>query len=358
MDRKIIHIDMDAFFASIEQRDHPELRGKPVIIGGNPERHGVVSTCSYEARAYGVHSAMPMVRALRFCPGGVFLEGDMRRYKAVSEQLRGILSAATELVEPVSIDEAYLDVTRNRYDEKSATRLAQRLQREIFEELHLTASAGVSYCKFLAKVASDQRKPAGLFVIRPDQAEEFLEHLPIEKFHGIGRVTAARFKELGVHTGRDLKRLSREALASEFGKTGEYFYAIVRGIDPRPVEPVWARKSFGRETTLTPDLVKMSDIRITLRSLALKVGKLLAAENVSGRTVTVKVRYPDFRTVTRSQTVTVPLRDGAAIAELALALLARTEAGTLPVRLLGVTVSNPPEENTPGSAVQPELPFD
>lgn len=341
--RKIIHLDMDAFFAAIEQRDHPELRGRPVIIGGDPARHGVVSTCSYEARSYGVHSALPMKIALRRCPGGVFLEPNLRKYREVSHQIREIFTRYTPRVEPVSIDEAYLDVTENLLGERSATRLARRLQREIFETVGLTASAGVSYNKFLAKVASDWRKPAGLSVIPPEAAPAFLESLPVEKFHGIGQVTAEKLRTMNIRTGRELKALSREHLVRLFGKVGDYYYQIVRGIDPRPVEPEWARKSIGREVTLAPDLTELRDIRILARTLSRKVARLLEAQRLAGRTVTLKVRYPDFRTVTRSRSLPLPVADGAVIGEIAVALLARTEAGTQPVRLLGVTVSNFPE---------------
>ena len=352
--RKIIHIDMDAFFASVEQRDRPELRGVPVIVGGPAEKRGVVSTCSYEARAFGVHSAMPMKTAQRLCPQAAVLEGDYAKYRAVSEEIRAIFFEYTDLVEPVSIDEAYLDVTENRKGNPSATRLARELQRRIFETTRLTASAGVSYNKFLAKVASDLHKPAGLTVIRPDQAEAFLDALPVEKFHGIGRVSAAKLRSMNVKTGRDLRQLDLPVLTSLFGKIGGFYYSIVRGIDDRPVDPADERKSVGKETTLAEDCTDPRRLRILLRTLSLKVARILQNKALAGRTVTVKIRYGDFRTVTRSASFHHPTRDGAEIGEIALALAAKTEWTTRPVRLVGVTVGNFPP---PGGAVQLEFDF-
>ena len=244
--RKIIHIDMDAFFASIEQRDRPGLRGLPVIVGGSAERRGVVSTCSYEARAFGVHSAMPMRTAQRLCPQAVYLEVDMKKYRNESARIREIFYSVTDLVEPVSIDEAYLDVTENKRSESSATRLARAVQREIFLKTGLTASAGVSYNKFLAKIASDLKKPAGLTVIPPERAMEFLDSLPVGKFHGIGKVSAAKLTGMNIRTGRDLRQLDAATLSALFGKTGLFYYNIVRGIDNRPVEVEDEPKSIGR----------------------------------------------------------------------------------------------------------------
>ncbi len=342
---------MDAFFASVEQRDRPELRGKPVIVGGDPRRHGVVATCSYEARACGVHSALPMKVALRRCPKGIFLETNFRKYRAESEKIRGIFLRHTPLVEPVSLDEAYLDVSGT----PSATRLASEIQREIFEETGLTASAGVSYNKFLAKVASGMKKPAGLTVIRPEEAEKFLEALPVERFHGIGKVSAEKLFSMNIRTGRALKALSAEHLETLFGKVGKYYYDIVRGIDPRPVEKDAPTRSVGRETTLTPDLTAPRDIRIRVRTLARKVGNALESQQLAGRTVTLKVRYADFRLVSRSRSLPLPEASGAAIGDIAVELLSKTEAGRTPVRLLGVTVSNFPE---PGTATVEQLEFD
>ncbi len=355
--RKIIHVDMDAFFASIEQRDRPELRGKPVIVGGSAERRGVVSTCSYEARAFGVHSAMPTARALRLCPQGIFLDVDMRKYQTVSAEIRAIFHEYTDLVEPMSIDEAFLDVTENRRGFTSATRLARELLREIFRRTGLTASAGVSCNKFLAKVASGLRKPAGLSVIPPEQVESFLEALPIEKFYGIGRVTASRLRRMNIRTGRDLKQLDLAILTANFGKSGAFYYQIVRGIDDRPVEITDERKSVGRETTFAEDVSDPRRLRIVLRSLARKVASRLIRHHLAGRTVTLKVRYDDFQTVTRAASFHHFLNNGEAIGEIAVGLLARTEVARRPVRLIGVTVSNFPTEEELSRPVQLEFDF-
>ena len=279
--RKIIHIDMDAFFASIEQRDRPELRGRPVIVGGLPEHRGVVSTCSYEARAFGVHSAMPTRTAFRLCPEAVLLHPDIKKYKRISAVIRGIFHDFTDLVEPVSIDEAYLDVTVNKRGERSATRIAREIQREIFQKTRLTASAGVSCNKFLAKVASDLHKPAGLTVIRPEEAESFLDAMPVEKFHGIGRATAARLLAMNVRTGHDLRQLDRSTLAAHFGKVGEFYYRIVRGIDDRPVETGDEPKSVGKEITLSEDSTDRRQLRIMVRTLSYKVARLLLGRSPS-----------------------------------------------------------------------------
>ncbi|HJH03597.1 MAG TPA: DNA polymerase IV [Victivallis vadensis] len=355
--RKIIHIDMDAFFASVEQRDRPETRGLPVIVGGSPERRGVVSTCSYEARAFGVHSAMPMRTAVRLCPNAVFLETDHRKYSRVSEEIREIFHTFADLVEPVSIDEAYLDVTENKRGMESATRLAREIQREIFLKTKLTASAGVSYNKFLAKIASDLRKPAGLTVIRPDQAGAFLDSLPIEKFHGIGRVTAAKFRSMNIRTGHDLRQLDVATLTALFGKVGAFYYGIVRGIDERPVEVDEERKSVGKEITLSEDCTDRRRLRILMRSLAHKVARSLQKRGLAGRTVTIKVRYEDFQTVTRSESFTEPTQDGVRIGDIALALSRKTEMDSRPIRLIGVTVSNFPSPEELNRPVQLEFDF-
>ena len=355
--RKIIHIDMDAFFASVEQHDHPELRGLPVIIGGSPEERGVVSTCSYEARAFGVHSAMPASQARRLCPHGIFLPVNYARYKEVSEEIRGIFKDCTDLVEPVSIDEAYLDVTVNHYNIASATRLAQMIQRQIYERTGLTASAGVSYNKFLAKVASDLRKPAGLSVIPPERAQEFLETLPIAKFHGIGKVTAEKFHSMGIRCGADLKKLDLPLLLSLFGKTGEYYYKIVRGDDDRPVEINGERKSVGKENTFPRDLSNQRRIRLEIRELAAQVASRMQRRHLAGKTVTLKVRYSDFQTITRAKSLRTPVDRAGSIATVALQLLKKTEAGIRPVRLLGVTVSNFCTESDRNAPEQLEFDF-
>ena len=355
--RKIIHIDMDAFFAAVEQLDHPEWRGLPVIVGGRPEQRGVVSTASYEARKYGIHSAMPAKTARRLCPEGIFVDGNIRRYREVSQQIRKIFAEVTDLIEPLSIDEAYLDVTCNKLNEPSATRVAMYLQQRIFSETGLTASAGVSFNKFLAKVASDWRKPAGLTVITPARAKNFLFQLKIEKFYGVGEATAKLFHNMNVKTGEDLYRLPLETLLSRFGKIGMFYYNIVRGIDLREVAPREERKSLGREITLAHDLEDMNVIRELLKRLAVKVSQLLSREKLSGRTVTLKVRYEDFSTITRSMTMPECIASAAALEQAGAILLERTEVGTRKVRLMGLSVSGFPGGNVQKS-VQLELPLE
>ena len=355
--RRIIHIDMDAFFASIEQREHPEWRGKPVIVGGSPERRGVVSTASYEARKFGIHSAMPAKTAHRLCPNGIFVPGDIALYRAVSHQIREIFARFTDLVEPLSIDEAFLDVTQNRRGEPSATRLAMELQRTIFAETGLTASAGVSFNKFLAKIASDYRKPAGLTVITPRRFRAFLDALPIEKFYGVGEVSAKTFRKLGVANGAELLQTPLEVLLDTFGKVGRFYYDIVRGIDPRPVDPSENRQSMGREITLPRDIDDPIGLHDLLRHLAVKVSAMLEKKHLAGRTVTLKVRYEDFTTVTRSMTHAAPVAAADALEQTGAILLKRTEAGARKVRLLGLSVSGFPHED-PGKAVQLELPLE
>ncbi len=355
--RKIIHIDMDAFFASIEQRDHPEWRGLPLIVAGSPERRGVVSTASYEARQFGIHSAMPSKTAHRLCPNGIFVAGNMSRYREVSDEIRAIFHQVTDLVEPLSIDEAFLDVTRNKLHEVSATRLAMRLQRAIWERTRLTASAGISYNKFLAKTASDWRKPAGLTVITPSRAREFIDRLPIEKFYGVGEATAKVFRRLQITNGAELFRAPLELLLEHFGKVGQFYYRIARGIDLRPVDPTESRKSLGREITLPRDIDDPIGLRELLHHLAIRVADLLSKEKLAGRTITLKVRYEDFSTVTRSLSSPTPVAAAEALEQTGVLLLARTEAGQRKVRLMGLSVSGFPDE-TPGKPLQPELPLE
>lgn len=355
--RKIIHIDMDAFYASVEQRDHPELRGKPVIVGGDIRKRGVVSTCSYEARRYGVHSAMPGKTAHRLCPNGIFVPVDMPKYKAVSKQVQDIFHEFTDLVEPMSLDEAYLDVTTNKINCPSATIIARMIRHEIFKRTHLTASAGVSYNKFIAKIASDIQKPNGLTVITPDQAEAFLDELPVGKFFGIGKVTAESLNRLGIKYGRDLKRFTLEELVARYGKSGRWYYNIVRGIDNSPVNPDWQRKSLGRETTFEEDISGISEIRHIIHELSEDVSRQLRRNGLEGRTITLKVRYDDFQTVTRSQSFSRLVNRTEIIFDTAMDLLSRTEAGKRKVRLLGVTVSNFPSPEELAGPIQLEFPF-
>ena len=356
--RKIIHIDMDAFFAAIEQRDNPRLRGKPVIVGGSPESRGVVSTCSYEARKFGVHSAMPTARAKRLCPDGIFLPVRMDAYKHESKVIRQIFHSCTDLVEPLSVDEAFLDVTANKFDQPSATLTARELQRRIFNATGLTSSAGVSYNKFIAKVASDFHKPAGLTVVPPDEGQDFIDKLPIEKFYGVGKVTAAKFKKLGINNGYDLRQLTQVEIVQQFGKPGLFYYQISRGIDERPVEPEWIRKSLGREVTLQEDLGDRDEMLAIIKQLSIRVEALLKREEIpGGRTVTLKVRYDDFQSVTRSQSFEHEVSSHGDIYNTAAELMNKTEAGERKVRLLGVTVSNFPPPIPDNTPIQLTFPF-
>ena len=337
--RKIIHVDMDAFYASVEQRDNPALRGKPVIVGGPPHSRGVVSTCSYEARKFGIHSAMPSARAYKLCPHAVFISHhDFSRYKEASNIIRSIFFSYTDLVEPLSLDEAYLDVTENKAGNPSATRIACEIRERIFRETRLTASAGVSYNKFIAKIASDIDKPDGLTVILPSEAPAFLESLPVKKFWGIGRKTAERMKSLGIETGADLKALEMYELLELFGKSGSYYYHAVRGIDERPVEPRRTRKSLGRENTFSRDLNDPREIMDELEEIAARIEEDCLRLKLRGRQLTLKVKYHDFRLCTRCMPSPSPLQKSSEILSLVPDLLKKTEAGQIPVRLLGLSL--------------------
>ncbi len=331
---------MDAFYASVEQLDNPELAGKPVIVGGRPDSRGVVAACSYEARRFGIRSAMPCAHAYKRCPDAVFIRPRMARYKEISQQIMKIFMEFTDVVEPMSLDEAYLDVTTNKKGQSSATLLAQQICKAIFSETGLTASAGVSCNKFVAKVASDMHKPNGITVIKADQIEEFLAGLPIGKFHGIGRVTEKKMEQLNIRNGRDLRSCSREQLAHYFGKNGDFFYNIVRGIDQRPVQTSRIRKSVGTERTLKEDTVDTAQIHDILVSLVANVCKVLQHKESLCKTVTVKVRYSDFTTITRSVSTKAPTSDSDELLGHIPALLKKTEIGSRAVRLLGVSASN------------------
>ncbi len=355
--RKIIHIDMDAFYASVEQRDHPELRQRPVIVGGDPNGRGVVATCSYEARKFGIHSAMPAARAYRLCPQAIFVRPRFSVYRQVSQQIREIFLSYTDLVEPLSLDEAYLDVTVNKFNIQSATWIAQEIRRKIRHETGLTASAGISYNKFLAKIASDVNKPDGLTLVTPEQANDFIAALPIRRFHGVGRVTEKKMQQLGINTGADLLRFSLEDLHRYFGKAGAYYYYIARGIDQRPVVPDRVRKSIGKETTLGEDLADRSRMLTILGALSEQVAETLAAKQTSGLTLTLKVKYADFQQVTRSISREQAIESSEDILALAEELLKKTDAGERSVRLLGVTVSHLTTDVPALESLQLELPF-
>jgi DNA polymerase-4 len=334
--RRIIHLDMDAFYASVEQRDRPELRGRPVAVGGSPASRGVVAAASYEARAFGVRSAMPMARALRLCPELIVVRPDFARYRAVSQQVMAILRSCTPLVEPLSLDEAYLDVTENLWGEPLASNVARILKARIREETGLTASAGVAPNKFLAKIASGWRKPDGLTIIAPGRIEHFLRQLPVEALWGVGPVTAKKLRALGIERLLDVRAADEERLRAAVGSLAGWLRQLARGEDPRPVEPDRPWKSLSAETTYAEDLTDADEIRRELERLARRTADSLEKRDLRARTVTVKVRYADFRTVTRSHTAVLPVRDPGEIAARALALLGRTEAARRPVRLLGV----------------------
>ncbi len=331
---------MDAFYASVEQRDNPALRNRPVVVGGSPDSRGVVAACSYEARTFGIHSAMPSSHAWRLCPETVFVRPRFEVYRDVSKQIRKVFTQFTHLIEPLSLDEAYLDVSQSRCLDGSAILMAREIKKLIKSDTDLTASAGVAYNKFLAKIASDIDKPDGLTIILPGQGEAFVADLPIGKFYGIGPVTERKMLELGVVKGANLKRLSLAELKNHFGRSAQYYYDIARGIDQRPVENARERKSIGSETTFERDVTDIRTMLDTLENQAQSVVAHLQQQNLCARTLTIKVKYADFVQVTRSYSS----KPGFECIEELLAcfpwLLARTEAGKRPVRLLGVAVSS------------------
>lgn len=336
--RRIIHIDMDAFFASCEQRDFPELRGKPVAVGGSSER-GVVAAASYEARTFGVRSAMPGSRARKLCPHLIFVPHRFEVYRAVSAQIREIFLNWTPLVQPLSLDEAYLDVTQNSHGEASATRIAEAIRAEIKAVTGLTASAGVSYNKFLAKIASDINKPDGLCVITPKDGADFAAQLPLRKFYGVGPATATKMERLGLITGADIRAKDRRWLDAHFGKAGAYFYWASRGVDNRAVNPNQERKSIGSETTFNDDLLTYETCMDALRPLIERVASYAEKRQIVGRTITLKLRYADFKTITRSRTLPVATHTADQIASVIQTLLHNVMPLRLGVRLLGVTLS-------------------
>ncbi|MBD1397556.1 DNA polymerase IV [Pontibacter sp. JH31] len=337
--RKIIHIDMDAFFASVEQRDNPELRGKPVAVGGSRAR-GVVAAASYEARKFGVHSALASKIAAQRCPQLIFVKPRFEVYSAVSRQIREIFHSYTDLVEPLSLDEAYLDVTENKIGMPSATIIANEIRARIQAETGLTASAGISFNKFLAKIASDMNKPNGFTLITPDKAEELVAGLLIEKFHGIGKVTAAKMQHMGILTGADLRERSEEELVRHFGKTGRYYYRIARAQDDREVQPHRIRKSIGSERTFEIDLTEEEVMLQELERLSKEVAHDMERLQATAKTVTVKIKYFDFTQNTRSKTFLSEFKSADAIYTIARDLLRTPQLPQYPVRLLGVTASS------------------
>lgn len=338
--RKIIHIDMDAFFAAVEQRDFPQYRNKPVIVGGAPDSRGVVATCSYEARQYGIHSAMPSSQAYRLCPQAIFVEPRFEAYREASMAIRKIFACYTELFEPLSLDEAYLDVSDVALHQGSATLIAKAIKTKIKQETQLIASAGVSYNKFLAKIASDINKPDGLYLITPEQGPSFVEQLPVEKFHGVGKATAVKMQSLGIRTGKDLKELPLEILQQYFGKSGLHYYNISRGIDNRPVNNYRIRKSVGVEITFQQDIKTKRDAIAHLHRLLEKALSKVTEKQLVAHTLTVKIKYHDFVQITRSRTLPHIITAASAIGAIIEDLLKNTDIGRRNVRLLGVTLSS------------------
>ncbi|WP_311774246.1 DNA polymerase IV [Nostoc sp. UCD121] len=346
--KKIIHVDMDAFYASVEQRDNPSYRGKPLVVGGSPNQRGVVAAASYEARKFGIYSAMPSVTAFAKCPGLIFVRPRFDVYREISTAIHAIFKRYSDLVEGVALDEAYLDVTENKQNIPYASTIARHIKTAIFQETQLTATAGVSINKFLAKMASGQNKPNGLTVILPEQAIAFIEQLPIEKFHGIGEVTAAKMHSLGIHTGADLKerssltlpQASLTELTHHFGKAGHYYYKIARAEDDRPVEANRVRKSIGAETSFAQDLSDISQMLQELEQIAQIVEQRLEKHETRGRTLTLKVKFSDYQQLTRSKTMLAPISELSTIFEIAKTLFLSIDLENRSIRLLGISLSN------------------
>jgi DNA polymerase-4 len=332
---------MDAFYASVEQRDHPEYRGKPLVVGGLPEgRGGVVATASYEARKFGIRSAMSSKQALQLCPHALFVRPRFAVYKEVSQKIREIFGRYTDLIEPLSLDEAYLDVTNDKLNIGSAIDIAKQIKEAIKTELNLTASAGVSVNKFVAKIASDINKPDGLTFVGPSSVESFIEKLPVEKFYGVGKVTADKMKKQGLFTGADLKQLTEGEMTTQFGKAGAFYYRIVRGIDDREVQPHRETKSVGAEDTFAYDLTTLDEMNTELTKIGQLVHERLDKYQLKGRTITLKIKYSDFKQVTRSLSLTSRTAEATVIIQTAQQLLAATDIENSRIRLLGITVSN------------------
>ena len=358
--RKIIHIDMDAFYASIEQRDNPEYQGKPIAVGGSPQgRGGVVATASYEARKFGVRSAMSSKKAVQLCPEVIFIRPRFDVYKGVSQHIHEIFRRYTDLIEPLSLDEAFLDVSTDKLQIGSAIEIARQIKQAIKDELQLTASAGISINKFVAKIASDLNKPDGMTFIGPSRIESFMESLPVEKFFGVGKVTAEKMKKMGLHTGADLKKLTESELIKHFGKSGKFYFKIVRGIDDREVQPDRETKSVGAEDTFPYDLQELEEMYEALDKIARIVHNRLQKHELSGRTITLKIKYHNFKTVTRSQSFPNLIGDFETIIATAKKLLEGTDLDDKRIRLLGVSLSNfksvSPNRNEPLDQLSLEL---
>ena len=353
--RKIIHIDMDAFYAAVEQRDNPAYRNKPVIVGGKPDSRGVVATCSYEARVFGIHSAMPSSQAARLCPQAIFIKPRFDAYREASEHIRGIFSPYCDCVEPLSLDEAYLDVSNSAYFQGSATLLAKQIKQDILRQTRLIASAGISYNKFLAKLASDLDKPDGLHVILPEQAAQFIEKLPIGKFHGIGPATEKKMRELGIQSGNDLKQIPLPRLQQHFGKAARHYYDIARGIDHRLVNAHRDRKSIGVETTFAEDIGDLRIIKQQLQLLLRQALHKLTEKKLIAHTLTIKIKYQNFMQITRSRTMPHAISDSYETGLLLDDLLKNTAIGEKKVRLLGVSLSTLQEPEDVGKYQQMDL---
>jgi DNA polymerase-4 len=338
--RRIIHVDMDAFFASVEQRDNPEYQGKPLIVGGSPSSRGVVAACSYEARKFGVRSAMPCSAAYRLCPQAIFVKPRFEQYRETSQKIQAIFRQFTHIIEPLSLDEAYLDVSDVYQQYGAATTVAKIIRQKIYDQVKLTASAGISYNKFLAKTASDMNKPNGQFVVTPEQSKAFIATLPIGRFFGVGKVTEAKMQARGIQSGADLQKRTREELVETFGRVGEYYFQIAQGIDEREVRVNRVRKSLGKERTFSNDLVDKASIQETIDKLVEQVYQQLNDRELLPKTLTLKVRYSDFTTITRSLTDQNGFQSIKQFSDVANSLLDNTECGSRPVRLLGLTASN------------------
>lgn len=338
--RKIIHVDMDAFYASVEQRDFPEYRNKPVVVGGSPQSRGVVATASYEGRSYGIRSAMATAHAYRLCPHAIFVPPRFDVYKKVSDQIREIFFSFTDLVEPLSLDEAYLDVTNNKAQISSALRIAREIRHQIERVTGLTASAGVSHNKFLAKLASDLHKPNGLTHIPIEKAADFIAQLPVGKIHGIGKATEQKMNRLGIYTGADLRAWNEADLHAQFGKVATYYYSISRGIDDRKVSPSRVRKSVGAERTFSEDLDQEADIHFQLARVARILAERLQRIPTRGKTITLKLRYSNFESISRSVTLPDYIDNESELVELGKKLMHETEVNERQIRLLGLSVSN------------------